>query len=78
MSTSVRRKILDTVAELNELQHDEVGDPETLTRIAQYEMAYRMQTSVPELTDLSQANRRACSTCTAPTSRGPAATPTTA
>lgn len=53
MSTSVRRKILDTVAELNELQHAEVGDPETLTRIAQYEMAYRMQTSVPELTDLS-------------------------
>jgi hypothetical protein len=53
MSTAVRRKILDTVAELNELQHAEVGDPETLTRIAQYEMAYRMQTSVPELTDLS-------------------------
>ncbi len=53
MNTSVRRKILDTVAELNELQHDQVGDPETLTRIAQYEMAYRMQTSVPELTDLT-------------------------
>jgi hypothetical protein len=53
MSTSVRRKVLDTVAELNELQHADVGDPETLTRIAQYEMAYRMQTSVPELTDLS-------------------------
>jgi hypothetical protein len=53
MSTAVRRKVLDTVAELNELQHAAVGDPETLTRIAQYEMAYRMQTSVPELTDLS-------------------------
>lgn len=53
MSTSVRRKILDTVAELNHLQHAESGDPETLTRIAQYEMAYRMQTSVPELTDIS-------------------------
>lgn len=53
MSTSVRRKILDTVAELNHLQHAENGDPETLTRIAQYEMAYRMQTSVPELTDLT-------------------------
>jgi hypothetical protein len=53
MNTSVRRKILDTVAEMNQLQHNETGDPETLTRIAQYEMAYRMQTSVPELTDLS-------------------------
>ena len=54
MNSSVRRKILDTVAEMNELQHAEVGDPETLTRIAQYEMAYRMQTSVPELTDFSK------------------------
>jgi hypothetical protein len=53
MSSSVRRKILDAVGELNELQHEQVGDPETLTRMAQYEMAYRMQTSVPELTDLS-------------------------
>ena len=40
-------------SELNQLQHQAVGDPETLTRIAQYEMAYRMQASVPELTDLS-------------------------
>jgi hypothetical protein len=57
MRTAVRRKVLDTVAELNELQHAEVGDPETLTRIAQYEMAYRMQTSVPELTDLSSESQ---------------------
>jgi hypothetical protein len=54
MNMSVRRKILDTVAEMNQLQHNETGDPETLTRIAQYEMAYRMQTSVPDLTDLSK------------------------
>ena len=43
----------DGLNELNTLQHETIGDPETLARIAQYEMAYRMQTSVPELTDLS-------------------------
>ena len=48
-----RRRMLDRLAELNELHHAEMGDPEARTRIAQYEMAYRMQTSVPELTDLS-------------------------
>ncbi len=49
-----RRRMLDGVKELNELAEDSFGDPEIHTRIAQYEMAYRMQTSVPELTDLSQ------------------------
>src|SRR5688572_11671262 len=53
VSQAVRRRMLDGVSELNQLQHQAIGDPETLTRIAQYEMAYRMQTSVPELTDLS-------------------------
>ncbi len=53
VSPAVRRRMLDALSELNELQHQAIGDPETLTRIAQYEMAYRMQTSVPELTDLS-------------------------
>jgi hypothetical protein len=48
-----RRSMLDTLGELNQLALDRYGDPETLTRIAQYEMAFRMQTSVPELTDLS-------------------------
>lgn len=48
-----RRKMLDRLAALNELQYEAVGDPETVARIKQYEMAYRMQTSVPELTDLS-------------------------
>ncbi|MSR43690.1 MAG: DUF1501 domain-containing protein [Pedosphaera sp.] len=54
MSRAVRREVLDGVKELNELKHREFGDPEILTRIAQYEMAYRMQTSVPELADFSK------------------------
>ena len=48
-----RRGMLDDLAQLNQMRHAEFGDPEILTRIAQYEMAYRMQTSVPELTDVS-------------------------
>jgi hypothetical protein len=50
----LRRKTLDTLRELNDLQLQQVGDPETLTRIAQYELAYRMQISVPEVMDISQ------------------------
>ncbi len=49
-----RRAYLDTLAELNRQQLDEFGDPEIATRISQYEMAFRMQASVPELTDLSK------------------------
>ena len=45
--------MLDGLNELNRQQYEEVGDPETQARIAQYEMAFRMQASVPELTDLS-------------------------
>ena len=48
-----RRHYLDDLSALNRLQFDESGDPEIENRIAQYEMAYRMQASVPELTDLS-------------------------
>jgi len=48
-----RRAILDAVGDLNRAQLADVGDPEIATRIAQYEMAFRMQTAVPELTDLS-------------------------
>jgi hypothetical protein len=48
-----RRQMLDAVGKLNELKHTDVGDPEIQTRIAQYELAFRMQTSVPELLDLS-------------------------
>lgn len=49
-----RRKMLDHLAQLNTLAFDESGDPEIKTKIQQYEMAYRMQLAVPELTDLSQ------------------------
>jgi uncharacterized protein (DUF1501 family) len=48
-----RRRMLDGVASLNKMAAQAFGDPEIATRIAQYEMAYRMQTSVPELMDLS-------------------------
>ncbi len=53
MSRSMRRGWLDDIARLNELKLADYGDPEIATRIAQYEMAYKMQASVPELTDLS-------------------------
>jgi hypothetical protein len=53
-SPQLRRQMLDDLDELNRLKHAETGDPEVLTRIAQYELAYRMQSSVPDLTDLSR------------------------
>jgi Protein of unknown function (DUF1501) len=49
-----RREFLDALGKLNEMQAADYGDPEIATRIAQYEMAFKMQTSVPELTDLSK------------------------
>lgn len=52
-SRSQRRDILDDLATLNQARADESGDPETLTRIQAYEMAFRMQMSVPELTDIT-------------------------
>jgi hypothetical protein len=53
-----RRAMLDTLGALNQRNYEKYGDPETLTRIAQYEMAFRMQRSVPELTDLSKEPAR--------------------
>jgi hypothetical protein len=53
LTREVRRGMLDGLAELNQQRLAETGDPEIATRIRQYEMAYRMQTSIPELTDLS-------------------------
>jgi hypothetical protein len=50
---SIRRAMIDGVGEMNRQLFQKIGDPETNARIAQYEMAFRMQTSVPELTDLS-------------------------
>jgi hypothetical protein len=49
-----RRAFLDSLGELNRMTADATGDPEVSTRISQYEMAFRMQASVPELTDLSK------------------------
>jgi hypothetical protein len=49
-----RRSMLDDIRQLNEINEKQFGDPEIVTRIRQYEMSYRMQTSVPELTDLSK------------------------
>lgn len=54
VSRDIRRDTLDAIRDLNRLRLDSVGDPEIETRIAQYEMAYRMQTSVPELMDISK------------------------
>ncbi len=53
VSAPQRRAMLDDLARLNTLSEARLGDPETLARIHAYEMAYRMQTSVPELTDIS-------------------------
>src|SRR6266571_2651755 len=51
---TTRRQMLDAVAKLNRIKAESYGDPEIETRITQYEMAYRMQASVPELMDLSK------------------------
>ena len=53
ISRNDRRTMLDDLAGLNRIRHDALADPEILTRISQYEMAFRMQTSAPELIDLS-------------------------
>jgi hypothetical protein len=53
VDAQTRRRMLDSLARLNQKQLEEVADPETQARIAQYEMAFRMQSSVPELADLS-------------------------
>jgi hypothetical protein len=57
VDASARRKVISAVNQLNEMQLDGVGDPEIATRISQYEMAYRMQTSVPELKDISRESQ---------------------
>ncbi len=52
-SSTLRRQTLDDLGTLNRMRLDAVGDPEIATRVAQYEMAFRMQSSVPELADIS-------------------------
>jgi hypothetical protein len=54
ISADARRRMLDGLAKLNKKQYDNFADPEINTRIAQYEMAFRMQTSVPDLVDVSK------------------------
>ncbi|MEM9943409.1 MAG: DUF1501 domain-containing protein [Planctomycetota bacterium] len=53
MDRAMRRRMLDGLAKVNQKHFEEFNDPETLTRISQYELAFRMQASMPELTDLS-------------------------
>jgi hypothetical protein len=57
VSTQSRRSMLDTLGELNRRQYEKLHDPETQTRISQYEMAFRMQASVPDLTDISKESQ---------------------
>ncbi|MCC5936623.1 MAG: DUF1501 domain-containing protein [Lunatimonas sp.] len=54
MSREERRAMLDNLAEMNHLAYDKFGDPEITAKVKQYEMAYRMQTAVPEIMDLSK------------------------
>lgn len=54
LSRPLRRRMLDALRDLNASDHDRHGDPETLARIAQFELAYRMQLAVPEVTDLTR------------------------
>ena len=52
-TTQLRREMLDDISSLNQIKSAQVGDPEIETRISQYELAFRMQTAVPEITDIS-------------------------
>ncbi|MCP5118107.1 MAG: DUF1501 domain-containing protein, partial [bacterium] len=54
IDSKMRRKTLDAVRDLNKLQHERFGDPDTLARIGQYELAFRMQTAVPEIMDIAK------------------------
>ncbi|QDV68509.1 hypothetical protein Poly24_22180 [Rosistilla carotiformis] len=58
MSRGMRRMSLDAIRDLNQIQAEQLGHPETMTRIAQYELAFRMQTSVPEVMDISQESQK--------------------
>lgn len=57
LGRKARRQTLDALNDLNRRQLEEVGDPETLTRIAQFELAYRMQVSVPEVMDIARESK---------------------
>ncbi|MFK7817629.1 MAG: DUF1501 domain-containing protein [Planctomycetaceae bacterium] len=57
MNRALRRRSLDALRKLNEMQAEQLGHPETRTRIAQYELAYRMQASVPEVMDITKETK---------------------
>ncbi len=57
MDRASRRQTLDAIEDLNRFQHQTIGDPETLTRISQYELAFRMQVSVPEVMDIGRESQ---------------------
>lgn len=58
MDRDMRRLSLDALRDLNEIQANELGNPETRTRIAQYELAFRMQTAVPDVMDITRETQR--------------------
>jgi hypothetical protein len=58
MDRETRKQTIDTLRELNEIQGKELGHPETATRIVQYELAFRMQTAVPEVMDINKENKQ--------------------
>ncbi len=62
MDRAVRRRSLDTLRELNEIEEKDFGDPETATRISQYELAFRMQMAVPEVMNLGQETKKTLET----------------
>jgi hypothetical protein len=62
MDRGLRRLSLDALRDLNQMQARELGDPETLTRIAQYELAFRMQVAVPEVMDISRETKQTLDT----------------
>ena len=78
ISSDSRRKMLDRLRQLALTGARSIGDPELATRIAQYEMAYRMQSSVPEVDRSVATNRSTSWTCTAPTPNSQAHSPRTA
>lgn len=55
--SAIRKQTIDNLNSLNQIAYEQLGDPETHTRIQQYEMAFRMQSSVPELTDINQESQ---------------------
>jgi len=54
ISRDIRGKSIEAINKLNKLEHEDMGDPEILSRVAQYEMAYKMQVSVPEVMDIKK------------------------